>query len=197
MLNKLINYDLYFIHIPKNAGTSFEKQLCDRHVGHHSIKDTNSELQHKTIAIIRNPYKRLISFYNYAKLNKSYWHSDDNTTEYPLHELYDYCNKNTFETFIKDLCMTDKFDGFIHLLPQYKWLLTSENKIVTNLIRFEHLNEDLSKLLGNSIELIRINTSNTNNYSNYYSDELKDLVYIKYKKDFDLFGTYDEFSSLD
>ena len=143
MLNKLINYDLYFIHIPKNAGTSFEKQLCSKHIGHYDISHANKDIIHKTVAIIRNPYTRLISFYNYAKLKKSYWHSDDKNTLYQLHYLHDYCNKNSFEVFINDLCLTSKFDNDIHLFPQYKWLLTSENTIVTHLIRFEHLNYDM------------------------------------------------------
>ena len=36
-MSKLKDYDLYFIHIPKNAGSSFEKQFCDGHKGNHMI----------------------------------------------------------------------------------------------------------------------------------------------------------------
>ena len=189
MLNKLVNYDLYFIHIPKNAGTSFEKEFCKEHKGHYTIKSIDKKLYNRTIAIIRNPYSRLISFYNYVKMRKNFWHSDDNSTKYKLHELYDYSNKNTFETFIKELCNSNKFDNIIHLKSQSDWVLTDENKVVSKLVRFENLNEDLSEILGKKINLMKINSSGNDNecHDKYYTKELKELVYKKYKKDFEIY----------
>ena len=106
---KLKDEEYYFIHIPKNAGTSFSSQLCNTTSLHYRITDLNKNIWHKTLAILRNPYERLISFYNYAKLKKSYWHSNDNSTEYPLHSCYNYCSNNSFQRFIKDLCTSDLF----------------------------------------------------------------------------------------
>ena len=187
-ISKLKDYDLFFIHIPKNAGTSFEKQLCGYHSGHRSIAEFPKNIWNKTIAIVRNPYTRLISIYNYVKLKKTYWHSDDGTTKYDVNPLYEYANANSFGQFIKDICIHNKFKDDNHIRHQYSWILTPDNKIVSQIIKIENINNDLSKILGKQINLIKINTSNTQSYDNYFTDELKNLVYDKYKKDFELFG---------
>lgn len=192
-MNKLKNYDLYFIHIPKNAGTAFILELCDSNIGHHKITDYDKKIWNKTVAIIRNPYTRLISLYNYAKLHKSYWHSLDNTTKYGKHILYDYCNNHTFEEFIIDLCVNNKFEDdhkYLHLLPQSYWILTPEKKIVSKILRFENLNEDISNILNINIKLKKINDSKNKNYNNYYNNITRQLVYEKYKLDFILFGPF-------
>ena len=102
-------------------------------------------------------------------------------------KLYNYCHSHSFNEFIIDTCVNNKFDNKIHFFPQTSWILTHENKIVTKLIKIENLNEDLSKLLNEEINLININSSHTKNY-NIYDRKLKDLVYEKYKLDFILLG---------
>lgn len=192
-MNKLKNYDLYFIHIPKNAGTSFILEFCESNIGHRKISDYDKKIWNKTIVIIRNPYTRLISLYNYAKLDKSYWHSLDKSTKYGKHILYDYCNSHTFEEFIIDLCVYNKFDNdrqYLHLLPQFYWILTPEKKIVSKILRFSNLNEDIYNILNIDIKLKKINESKTKNYNNYYTDITRQLVYNKYKLDFELFGPF-------
>ena len=186
-MSKLKDYDLYFIHIPKNAGTAFELQFCHKHLGHYKITHFNRCIWDKTIAIVRNPLTRLISLYNYAKLDKSYWHSQDNTTRYGKHELFDYCSTHTFEEFIKDVCVNHKFDKCIHIIPQHVWILTPEDTIVSQLVRFEHLNEDASKLLNKQVHVQKVNSSGITTYDGYYTEELTRLVKQHYKRDFELF----------
>ena len=198
-MNKLKDYDLYFIHIPKNAGTSFILELCENNVSHKTITEYDKKLWDKTVAIVRNPYTRLISLYNYAKLEKSYWHSLDNSTEYGIHVLYNYCNSHTFEEFIVDLCANNKFEDsynnyysfedVVHVAPQHHWILTPEKKIVSKILRFENLNEDIKNILNIDIKLKKINQS-TENYDNYYNDKTRKMVYDKYKLDFTLFGPF-------
>jgi hypothetical protein len=187
-MSKLKDYDFYFIHIPKNAGTSFEKQFCGSHKGHHYITEFPKQIWSKTIAIVRNPYVRLISIYNYAKLDNSYWHSKNGTTRYPIHPMYDYCHTHTFGQFIKDICINRKFEDVIHLKHQYEWIITPNKKLVSKIVKMENINEDLSNILGKKINMIKINTSNTKFYDNYYTEELKKIVYSKYKLDFQLFN---------
>lgn len=189
-MSKINNTSFYFIHIPKNAGTSFAKQFCKNEgLGHHKITEYNKEIWDKTVAIVRNPYTRLISFYNYVRLKKNYWHSNDGTTVYPLHKLYNYCNSHSFEEFIKDLCLNNKFNDIIHLKPQYFWILTPDNKIISTLIKFENIDDDIKNKLNITEKMIKINTTDSKkNMDEYYNQYLKDLVYTKYEKDFLLFS---------
>lgn len=189
-MSKLINYDLYFIHIPKNGGTSFEKQFCNNHVGHVSITKLPEEIRNKTIAIVRNPYSRVFSIYNYAKLEKSYWHSNDGTTPYSINPLYNYCSTHTFEEFVKDLCVNNKFGNITHCKQQYSWILTPDGTIVSKIVKLENINDELSDILKTKVNLIKINSSNNNNnnYNEYFTEELKEYVYKKYKSDFKLFN---------
>ena len=189
---KLKNKELYFIHIPKNAGTSIINQFFDiGKIGtHFAILSYPKDIWEKTFAISRNPYDRLISCYNYFKMDKSYWHSDDGSTPYELHELYTYCNNNNFEIFVKDLCINNKFNN-IHLQHQYKWVITPDNNIVTKILKLENINNELSSLLKETINLIKVNGS-TNNDNNYYTEELREIVYKYYQKDFEYFK-YDKY----
>jgi len=188
-LNYLQIKDYYFIHIPKNAGTSIINQFfkLDNKIGtHYNINYYPNNIRKKTFAICRNPYTRLVSCYNYFKMKKSYWHSNDGSTPYGLHELYNYCNKNTFDIFVKDLCVNNKFTNNIHLLPQYKWIITPDNKIVSKIIKIENINKELSELFNEKIDLIKINKSKSN-CDDYYTLESKQLVYEYYKRDFEYF----------
>lgn len=192
-LNYLQIKDYYFIHIPKNAGTSIINQffkLGNKIGTHYNINYYPINIRKKTFAICRNPYTRLVSCYNYFKMKKSYWHSNDGSTPYGLHELYDYCNKNTFDIFVKDLCIYNKFTNNIHILPQYKWIITPNNEIISKIIKIENINEELSELFNEKIDLIKINKS-MSNCDNYYTLESKQLVYEYYKQDFEYFN-YDK-----
>ena len=93
------------------------------------------------------------------------------------------------------MCVHKKFNNdwrFLQLLPQNYWIITPENKIVSNILRFEHLDEDISKLLNKNIEVKKINDSKTKDYTGYYNNKTRQLVYEKYKKDFELFGPFEE-----
>lgn len=188
---KLKNHDYYFIHIPKNAGTAFTSQLCNGIGGHYRILDYPQSYWNKTIAIIRNPFDRLISFYNYVRMEKNYWHSNDNTTQYKEHILHKYCLNNTFKTFITDLCKHNLFKDQIHLYPQVYWLkLYNTPEIFTHILSFDNLNEDLSNLLGENIQLKNVNKSTLSNVDTTFDDEMKKMVYEKYIDDFNICKIY-------
>ena len=180
-----------FIHIPKTAGTSIcERFFNGKEVTHRRLVTYPSELWKKSFAIVRNPYERLVSVYNYAKMVKSYWHSNDLTTVYSLHPLHDYCNKHTFKQFIVDL-FNKRFvhDELVHLREQSWYLLTPGNKIRTNIIRFESINEDLSVLFGEDVCLPIINKSSKESHA--FDDEMVAMVKEIYKNDFYHFGPFD------
>jgi hypothetical protein len=187
-LPKLNKYDYYFIHIPKNGGTAFERHFLNRHFGHYAIQAYPQEIWGKTVAIFRNPLTRLISIYNYSRMTKSYWHSDDGSTPYGKNKLYDYCHANTFAQFIRDVC-SDKFEEDIHLTSQYKFVLAPDNSIPTYLIRYEQLDKDLSRFLRTKITLPKYNVTVHHDVGvEYFTSELKDLVRNKYATDFKIYN---------
>lgn len=186
-LPKLNKYDYYFIHIPKNGGTAFERYFLSRHFGHYPLHAYPQEIWSRTVAIFRNPLTRLTSIYNYSRMKKSYWHSDDGSTPYGKNKLYEYCHTHTFAQFIRDVC-NGNFDDNIHLSAQYRFIVTPDNEIPTTLLRFEKLDQDLTRLLGANIVLPKFNVSTRSNNAGRFTDELKNLVYQKFEPDFRIFA---------
>ena len=90
--SRILNTDYIFIHIPKNAGTSFGKRYCGDAVGHDRANSYDIKDLKKSVAIIRNPYDRLKSCYKYFKMDNNYW-----SKQYGNPKYHDYCKKNTFK----------------------------------------------------------------------------------------------------
>ena len=72
-----------FIHIPKNAGTSVQLSFQMSDVTHHEYsyyqkKYSDKWEVYKKFAIIRNTWDRVVSNYEYARLESSYWHDTPN-----------------------------------------------------------------------------------------------------------------------
>jgi len=183
-----------FIHIPKTSGNSlslFLKHLVDNMViqrnsrmglnqGIDIICEKNKrDIKHNKIAyykntygerinnyfkftIVRNPYDRMLSYY--------FWIKGKNNQEF---------NKNEFINFIKiNSCFQHEYiDNTFHI------------------IHFENLIDELKELecfkdIVNFNNYPTLNASNNSkkNYNEILDKELKDLIFNKYKKDFELFG---------
>ena len=170
-------YKAIFIHIPKNAGTSIEEYFGNesfriqpnKHDDIHQIKRKFPELCkiYRKFTIIRNPYDKMVSWYFYLKRN--------------LGENYKIIE---FNKWIED---PSKFwhadDPISYLKPQCEWI----NNTV-EIIKFENLNKELNNFFNETIDLPVTNKSNRNHYLEYYNKESLDIIYNKYKKDFEKFN---------
>ena len=166
-----------FIHIPKNAGTSIETYFANgsvriqpsKHADIYEIKRKfkNSYNNYRKFTIIRNPYDKMVSWYFYLKKN--------------LGENY---NVVEFNEWIKD---PSKFwhadDPISFLKPQYKWV---DDTVV--LLKFENLYKELKQFFNKEIDLPITNKSNRDHYLNYYNQVSLDIIYERYKKDFEKFN---------
>ena len=171
------SHETIFIHIPKNAGTSIETYFGNssfriqpnKHADIQEIKNKFKEVydSYSKFTIIRNPYDKMVSWYFYLKRN--------------LGEDY---NIIEFNKWIKD---PSKFwhinDPISFLKPQCDWIDET-----VSIIKYENLNEELDNFFKEKIDLPVTNKSNHEHYLTYYNKESLNIIYNRYKKDFEKFN---------
>jgi hypothetical protein len=178
-----------FVHIPKNAGQSVRKTLGNweygaNHLTAKELKQINPKLwkEYKTIAIVRNPWDRMVSLYHYSKLHNSYRFEQ---------KAFKLC----FEEWLIDIyCKHLHDDEIVHgkhwmqyvAHNQLQWIQEKGNIIVDKIIRFENLTEEWKKLFDVPLRLD--NRTNHKTYQTYYNDHLEGLVYKAFKEDIEYFN---------
>ena len=193
-------YKIIFIHIPKNAGISIEEALFDKKIGHKSIlqfESHNLKKYHEyfKFTVVRNPYDRLVSAFHFLKkggrnpVDKAW--SDNN-----LKDIKDF---KDFVYQLKDKKFAKKILNQQHFRPQYKYLVNSKRKIdIDFIMKFENLSNDFEQLVKKinlqDKKLEHKNKSNRKLWEEYYTeDNMKEIVYSLYIKDFELFYDKGEF----
>jgi hypothetical protein len=185
-------YKILFIHIPKNAGTSLINKLSLSPHGHYDWR-THPKFNgpyHK-FTIVRNPWDRVVSSYEFAKMDKSYWHSKDNHTKHPD---YDLCNSLTFKECVK--LLKESPERFTHpgWKNQYPYIVNDDYMVmVDSVLKMENLNEELTNLfkklkIGVIPNIPKSNTSTRGHYKDYYDKESISIVKEIYVKDITLFN---------
>ncbi len=191
------NKPLQFIHIPKTGGTSIEDSAKKEGVlwGRYN-NDLKGMLNGKTkwhtppyklkniyfnkdiipFTIVRNPYTRLVSEFNY-ELN---------------YRKALFSKYNDINEFVKTLDNSKEFDRMNnicdnHLLPQ-----TQYTKNVKEILYFENLNNDFRKLLKKynypNIKLLHKNKSKSKFTINDLNEESINIIRKIYKDDFKKLG---------
>lgn len=197
------NYRLYkkhsalFIHIPKAAGVSFHYGIYGGDsLGHvplnNYIKKYGEEKVNRLFkfTIVRNPYDRLASAYNYLKQGGR---KKKNDIEY---QNFIVKFKN-FEDFVLNGFNTNEYLKIEHLLPQVYWLKNTDGQIRMDYIgRFETLETDFKKiikLLGKNSEgySLPFKNKSKNNQVQEFTPEMLQIVNGIYAEDFEMLG-YDK-----
>jgi len=188
-------YPLIFIHIPKTAGVSINDALNIAVPGHRSLKEIELSLDksifnsYKKVAVVRNPYDRMISLYKHALINdmknarKAGYVGDDHSFETWFWNLAHHFHKITFQP--------------LTLMSCYDLILNNSGEIdIDYILRFENLEEDWNNMFNElNIEppqLPVLNTTKHEHYSKHYQCQTGEIM-IKFitkmfKKDFDNFG---------
>jgi hypothetical protein len=147
------NLKKVFIHIPRTGGTSvslalntLDKALPEdfKHYDCRYYESKYDILEYQRFAVVRNPYTRLISYYNYH----------DNVDMNVVAELNKYPNiKDRFLKYLELNLTTVPFTyGRIKPLLLYKRQIEYVDNNTT-LLRFESLNDDLIMYLNHEFEL--------------------------------------------
>jgi hypothetical protein len=198
----MISHELQFIfiHIPKTSGNSLslflQKYIANKIIQRDSTmgknqgidvmcEKTEKEIKHRPVSyyykiypnkskkylkftIVRNPYDRILSFY--------FWAKGKNTT----------FQRNEFKKFI------EKSDDY-----QYKYIMYKGTHDF-QIIHYENMMEEIKKMeifkhiSFENYPLLNASENSKKRFQDRYDKELQDLVYNKWKKDFELFGyTYE------
>jgi len=141
------------------------------------------------IGIVRNPWDRVVSTYEYAKMDKSYHHATNGPSLHGKHIDYDLLKNKSFTECIDLLKKTPQILRHQGWGNQYSYIHNGEKIVVDKIIKLENLNKDLSVILNKKIKMPYINKSNNNNYKSYYENkELTDSVKKHYIKDITYFN---------
>lgn len=184
-----------FVHIPKNAGSSFKDcykpwspklPLRQRELWAHQTPQWFINLvpelaKLRWVGIVRNPYARMVSWFFFLRERQAQGIS-------PL----DW-NEMTFEYWLK----TDQLSNS-HKTQKYKSLsangltwrpIWQQKKWTQNVevYRCEDQLHMLEDVVGFKFKHNFDNVSKHEDWQTYYTEELKEIVYKNYKEDFELF----------
>lgn len=194
-----------YIHVPKTAGYSINKTLFGNQGGAHTMLSHYQLIFSKRefngyfkFTVIRNPWDRLFSAYNFLK-------KGGGTKEDKKYSETTLSAYNNFEDFVLNWVNRANILECVYFIPQYKFLcLPHSYKIHVDFIGFfENLENDFQYIkkrlfLDVSLELKKINVTSPNklDYKDFYSTEMRDIVSKVYKEDIALFGYNFESSTL-
>lgn len=186
-------YNCIFIHIPKAAGQSVGLALFnDRHPGHWRLKDfewenKNKKEKYTKFTIVRNPWDRVVSAYNYLVNHTKYKTDQDFSKLY----LKDYSD---FNDFILHGLRKDEVINWVHFRPQLSFLEDENGNIDIDFIgRFENIQNDFNSIckiinIDTYDELKIHNSGDREKYQSYYNEETRNVVRDVYEKDIEYFN---------
>ena len=193
-----------FIHIPKTAGTAIEKYFnmgIVYNAWHHGTNKTQC-LKHEIISdmkikfpeeygsyakftVVRNPYDRMVSWYFHLKERVE---SDGFDLEKDFTLSFIKWIEDPFKTNYTKWSLSEvgqKDPNPIYLNPQHTYI----DETVT-VLKYENLRNELNEYFGKEISLPIYNKSSLRkgHFLNYYNKYSLDIVYDRYKEDFEKFN---------
>jgi hypothetical protein len=149
---------------------------------------------HFKFTFVRNPWDRILSCY----LNKIDKYLSDvllneNGIIRSINKYHKIDNNFNFEKFVKTIEKIPDSEADPHFRSQYLYITDKNGKLLVDFIgKFENLNEDF-KFVGRKIgldnkNLPEIMKTSHKNYREYYTEEIKNIIARRYKKDVELFN---------
>ena len=200
-IKKNVHIPIFFVHIPKCAGTTVEilfeqlgfktflapkdymwlRGFLKQPPVHYDITLIENMFRLDiiyTFAIVRNPYSRILSDYKWAKTQTTQANFFQNMSfeEFCIHSIKEYSSDNTYLAN--------------HLMPQYKFISQNVNKIFKLEEGLEKAIEevfvDIGLVLSDKLDLQKINATSEETIE--INQNTKDLIYDFYELDFKTFG---------
>ena len=201
--------DWAFVHIPKTSGVNFKRRVPKELVRGEFYNPKNTkvplhywwhqpisyQIEHNSnlsniqwIAIVRHPADRLMSYYLFVKRRlKEFDLPNWNIT------LEDYIKNNGMKSFYENgVNGHNHFPQFVSEGGVWKpynsqcyWVFEFNNVLT---FRMEDQLEELEYYVGFSFTDTRHNSTIHDSWETYYTNEMREIVYERYKEDFDRFG---------
>lgn len=183
-----------FIHVPKVAGTSINRALYGKTLGHYKA----FEIKHAfplfftksfKFSFVRNPWDRTLSAYKFAKMGRTESMGVRNAEQYKIPEF------DSFEKFVTQWLPNQKLEELDFIFqPQYYFLYDDKDELLVDFTgKLEYLDEDIKQLetkLNRQLNISHENkTSGGKNYrDDYRTPEMIQIIRNIYEKDIELFG---------
>ncbi|MEP3387245.1 MAG: sulfotransferase family 2 domain-containing protein, partial [Reichenbachiella sp.] len=182
-----------FVHIPKAAGIAISQSLFNNLGGGHEtiqyyqeiLKPSDFEHFYK-FTIVRNPWDRLHSAYEYLKSGGF----GPNDKTWFLNNLSTFKN---FEDFVLNWLSKENSNAYIHFNPQVNFLKDQHGKINFDLIgRYETLSDDVDQIKQRLNIPHKLQNKNVNlkkrNYQEAYTKKMIEKVESVYSDDVKIFN---------
>jgi hypothetical protein len=181
-----------YIHIPKAAGTSINKALYGKTLGHYRADEITCKfprLYKKSFvfSMVRNPWSRSLSAYKFAKIGRTETMGMKNPEQYQVPQF------DNFERFVLEwLPQQDLRQSDFVFQPQYIYLYDQNLQLMVDSVgKVESIDQDIKVVeyeMQRSLPIKRINsTSDNDDYRNAYTTEMRDMIAKLYRTDIELF----------
>lgn len=150
------------------------------------------QIKYHCFAFVRNPFDRIVSCYVH-KFKKS------NTDLRGWYFPFVYFNEEeTFASFIKKVCKIPNTFADIHFQSQYSMLYARGRPLYHTLGKFESLSKDFEPIRKQfGLETLpHIHNMKKGDWRDFYTIELAEMVFRRYKRDVITFGYEDEYKKL-
>lgn len=183
-----------FVHIPKSAGVSINRELFGNLGGAHrsvrTYKRVFGPLKFKRyfkFTFVRNPYSRLLSAYRFLK--KGGFCEKDR-----LWAMQNLAPFGSFQDFVEGWLTEKSIMEYNHFMPQFVFVCDRSFEPEVDFIgRFETIDEDFSKVcktlnISRTLKQHNRGPAKEAHWSDFYTEDMLDKVYNIYRKDFELFS---------
>jgi len=167
--------DFIFFHIPKTGGMSIRRALSIKGPWHLRVHHFSEEVRSSsfTFTIVRNPFDRILSAYNYLKAGGS------NKGDERMGNIL----PDNFKSFVNNI---NQYIDFLHFQPM-SFRLDDNIDNIDYIGKFENLQEDFDSICRaldvECKQLPHVNKSKYKNYVDYYDDNTRQIVADKYAED--------------
>lgn len=188
-------YETIFIHIPKCAGTSVieEFKKHDPSVDHGHIRISSywgdQYANYYKFSFCRHPVDRMLSAYNYARLDESHWHKSKKGVN--PHPAYKHLQDLSFEEHVEEI--HKERDKLLrnHWVGCYQWHWDLQKNYVNDSVETFKIEEFQADMLPEKIKFVgafgKMNESPNEKTDNIDSEVIEKIFDI-YEPDYQYFN---------